>query len=253
MGEPLSIVSGNAGIISHGTTACSGLHTYFSALKDQGKNIEYACHHLSLLNSYIELIRPSAPTLSSRHAEAGDLIARTLIICEGELEALEKTIDKLKSGKDQLFKATAVLETVVQALILRENISISNDIEALRNAVQDNHVVTQDFLRRIETGVDTAGYAVKLESALLMEIFTAIEQQRAMTSSSHALIQSTNAMLSVKLDSVVRALILHMDLVGWSLPPHKSTGSNERTIDGTERLEPVVIPLSRCATDDRHS
>jgi hypothetical protein len=91
----------------------------------------------------------------------------------------------------------------------RENISISNDIEALRNAVQDNHVVTQDFLRRIETDVNTAGCAVKLESALLTEISTAIEQQRAMTSSSHALIQSTSAMLSVKLDSVVRALILH--------------------------------------------
>jgi hypothetical protein len=141
MGERLSIASGIAGIISLGTTLCSGLHTYFSALKDQGKDVEYAYHHLSLLSSYIELIRPSAPTLCSRHTQATDLITRALLLWKGELEALEKTLDKLKSGKgtweksrstvtypfhqakltqvqDRLFKATAVLGTVVQALIL---------------------------------------------------------------------------------------------------------------------------------------
>lgn len=141
MGDPLSITSGVAGIVSLGLTVYGGLHTYFSALKDRGEDVERACELLSLLGKYVELIRPSAPTLSNQYAQASDLVTMALRLCESELTALERTIDKLSRGKstwekskstvaypfnqtkllqvqDRLFRATGVLGTVVQLLIL---------------------------------------------------------------------------------------------------------------------------------------
>lgn len=141
MGDPFSIASGIVGVVSLGVTVCGGLHTYFSALKDRGEDVERACELLSLLRKYIELVRPSAPTLSNQYAQASDLVTMALRLCEGELQALERTISKLSRGKgaweksksavtyplnqtklvqvqDRLFRATGVLGTVVQILIL---------------------------------------------------------------------------------------------------------------------------------------
>ncbi|KAM6507907.1 hypothetical protein FSOLCH5_013106 [Fusarium solani] len=147
MAEALGIASGVAGIVSLGITICSGLDTFFSAIKDRDDDLKRATELLSLLRRYIELIRPSASTLSSRHAQATDLVVLALGSCKGELRALKELIDnlnkvdgasdvarkwdksksvitypfqrkKLTQIQDQLLKATGALGTVIQALIL---------------------------------------------------------------------------------------------------------------------------------------
>lgn len=140
MGDPFSIASGVAGIVSLGLTVYNGVDTYFSAIKDRGKDIERASYHLSLLGSYIDTIRSSQPRLSTSHAEATGPIARALLLCKDDLEALEKTVDKLKNNKgrwgesksaatcpfsqakltqvqDRLFKATDTLDRFIQVSI----------------------------------------------------------------------------------------------------------------------------------------
>lgn len=147
MAEALGIASGVAGIVSLGITICSGLDTYFSAIKDRDDDLKRASDLVNLLRRYIELIRPSASTLSSRHARATDLVALALGSCEAELRALKELVDnlnkvdgpldvarkwdkskavitypfqrkKLTQIQDQLLKATGALGTVIQALIL---------------------------------------------------------------------------------------------------------------------------------------
>ncbi|RSM10895.1 hypothetical protein CDV31_007023 [Fusarium ambrosium] len=206
MGDPLSIASGVAGIVSLGLTVCSGLQTYFSALKDRGEDIQQAHQLLTLLSEYIDLIRPIESMYGNRHGQATNLIALALRLCQGELQVLKETIDKLECGKgtweksklvvtypfnqkkltqvqDQLFKTTGALGTVFHVLVLRENTSISNDIDALRNAVRDSILFSQEVFGRIQTEV---------------------EQNRAMAVSTHELIQSVSVTLLEKLDSVVQ-------------------------------------------------
>lgn len=147
MAEALGIASGVAGIVSLGITICSGLDTYFSAIKDKDDDLKRASDLVSLLRRYIELILPSASTLSSRHAQATNLVVLALGSCECELRALKELVDnlnqvdgasdvarkwdksksviiypfqrkKLNQIQDQLLKATGALGTVIQALIL---------------------------------------------------------------------------------------------------------------------------------------
>ncbi|KAI8672997.1 hypothetical protein NCS56_00764200 [Fusarium sp. Ph1] len=231
MAEALGIASGIAGIVSLGITICSGLDTFFSAIKDREDDLKRATELLSLLRRYIELIRPSASTLSSRHAQATDLVVLALGSCEGELRALKELVENLNKAdgasdvarkwdksksvitypfqrkkltqiQDQLLKATGALGTVIQALILHVGVGVGDDIEAFRSAVQDNHLVTTAFLTRIESKVERIEGSAQQTEARLTAISTGVEEQRALASSSQTLIKDTSLMVSGTLDAI---------------------------------------------------
>ncbi|RSL98369.1 hypothetical protein CEP52_010394 [Fusarium oligoseptatum] len=237
MAEALGIASGVAGIVSLGITICSGLDTYFSAIKDRDDDLKRATELLSLLRRYIELIRPSASTLGSRHAQATDLVVLALGSCEGELRALKELVDnlnkidgssdvarkwdksksviaypfqrkKLTQVQDQLLKATGALGTVIQALILHVGVGVGDDIEAFRNAVQDNHLVTTAFLTRLESKVEMIGSSTKHTESAVTAISIGVDEQRAVASSSQELIKDTSLMVSGRLDALAQGSCL---------------------------------------------
>ncbi|KAJ4218889.1 hypothetical protein NW759_008040 [Fusarium solani] len=243
MAEALGIASGVAGIVSLGITICSGLDTFFSAIKDRDDDLKRATELLSLLRRYIELIRPSASTLSSRHAQATDLVALALRSCEGELRALKELVDnlnkvdgasdvarkwdksksvitypfqrkKLTQIQDQLLKATGALGTVIQALILHVGLGVGDDIEAFRSAVQDNHLVTTAFLTRLESKVERIEGSAQQTEARLTAISTGVEEQKALASSSQTVIKDASLMVSGKLDAIAEGLGSQSQTVG---------------------------------------
>lgn len=147
MVEALGIASGVAGIVSLGITICSGLDTYFSAIKDRDDDLKRASELLSLLRTYIDLVESKASILSSHHAQTTDLVVLALKFCESELRTLKELVDslnkidgssdvarkwdksksvitypfqrkKLTQVQDQLLKATGTLGTIVQPLML---------------------------------------------------------------------------------------------------------------------------------------
>ncbi|EEU45268.1 uncharacterized protein NECHADRAFT_80786 [Fusarium vanettenii 77-13-4] len=237
MADPFSIASGVAGIVSLGITICSGLDTYFSAIKDRDDDLKRASELLSLLRRYIELIRPSASTLSSRHAQATDLVVLALGSCEGELRALKELVENLKKVdgasdvarkwdksksvitypfqrkkltqiQDQLLKATGALGTVIQALILHVGVSVGDDLEAFRTAVQDNHLVTAGFLTRIESKVERVEVSTQQTEERLTAISTGLEERKALASNSQTLVKDTSLVVSGKLDAIAEGLRL---------------------------------------------
>ena len=147
MADPLSIASGVAGLVSLGLTVCSGLQTYVDAVKGRGEDIESTCQLLTLLRSYIDLIGSSTSTLINRYARATQGVSLGLKLCESQLKALDSVVqdlgvvdgtssaaskwrkqkaaalypfnrNKLMQAQEQLLKATGVLGTFVQSLIL---------------------------------------------------------------------------------------------------------------------------------------
>ncbi|KAI8669621.1 hypothetical protein NCS57_00777500 [Fusarium keratoplasticum] len=249
MAEALGIASGVAGIVSLGITVCSGLDTFFSAIKDRDDDLKRATELLALLRRYIELIRPSASTLSSRHAQATDLVVLALRSCEGELRALKELVDnlntvdgasdvarkwdksksiitypfqrkKLTQIQDQLLKATGALGTVIQPLILHVGVGVGDDIEAFRSAVQDNHLVTTAFLTRLESKVERIEGSAQQTEARLTAISTGVEEQKTLASSSQTLIKDTGLMVSGKLDAIAEGL--------WLGPQSQTVGTAQQ-------------------------
>ncbi|KAF4469022.1 hypothetical protein FALBO_4088 [Fusarium albosuccineum] len=179
MADPLSIASGVAGIVSLGLTLCNGLHTYLSAIKDRGEDAESTWQLLALLRSNIDLIGSSTSTLSTRYARATQGVRLGLKLSESQLKALETIVqdlgdvdgpssvaskwqkqkaivlypfnrNKLMQVQDQLLKATGVLGTFVQNLILNVNIGMGEDLDAFKSAVNQSSLVTHDFLAQIK-------------------------------------------------------------------------------------------------------
>ncbi|UPL00860.1 hypothetical protein LCI18_011794 [Fusarium solani-melongenae] len=219
MAEALGIASDVAGIVSLGIAICSGLDTFFSAIKDRDDDLKRATELLSLLRRYIELIRP------------------TLGSCESELRALKEFVDnlnkvdgssdmarrwdksksaitypfqrkKLTQIQDKLLKATGALGTVIQALILHVGVGVGDDIEAFRSAVQNNHLVATAFLARLESKVERIEGSAEQTEASLTAISTGVEEQKTLASSSQTLIKDTSLMVSGKLDAIAEGLWL---------------------------------------------
>ncbi|RSL52548.1 hypothetical protein CEP54_010867 [Fusarium duplospermum] len=231
MAEALGIASGVAGIVSLGITICSGLDTFFSAIKDRDDDVKRACELLSLFRTYIDLIESKASILSSRHAQATDLVVLALKFCESELRTLKKLVDSLKVDdssdvarkwdksksvikypfqqkkltqvQDQLLKATGTLGTIVQPLILNVGVGVAEDLEAFKSAVQGDHLVTTAFLTRLESKVEMIGSSADHTESTLAAILTGVEEQKTVASSSQELIKDTSLMVSGKLDALV--------------------------------------------------
>ncbi|KAF9772088.1 hypothetical protein IL306_010229, partial [Fusarium sp. DS 682] len=161
MGDPFSISTGIAGLISLGLTLGNGLHTYFSAIKDRHSDIEIAQQSLGLLQFNIYTLRSNQSKIGRRHGLAADGLTLGVINCEAQLRSLEVLLNELTSTEgstalkqtlrkqkmiarypfdqkklvqlqDQLSKANATLNNFLSTLILESVLDISKDMEALK-------------------------------------------------------------------------------------------------------------------------
>lgn len=95
MGDPLSVASGVAGLVSLGLAVCNGLHTYFSAIKDRKNDLAIVTQNLALFKFHIFAVQCSASRLGHRHSPAIDGLQLSLINCEMQLKCLGSLLDEL--------------------------------------------------------------------------------------------------------------------------------------------------------------
>lgn len=100
MGDPFSIATGVAGLVSLGITVCDGLHTYFSATKDRKEDLAIVTQNLALFKFHIFAVQSSASKLGHRHSPAIDGLQLSLINCEIQLGSLQTLLDELMPTQD---------------------------------------------------------------------------------------------------------------------------------------------------------
>ncbi|KAJ4074244.1 hypothetical protein NW761_013856 [Fusarium oxysporum] len=183
MGDPFSIATGVAGLISLGLTVCDGLHTYFSAIKDRKDDIAIATQRLALFKFHVFAIQSSASKLGHLHSPAIDGLQLSLINCEMQLKCLESLLNELMPAKDPslakeiwrrqklivrypfdrkklvqleeyLSRANTTLSSFIQALNLDINIRMSDDLEAFKTSLETLDINNQTMLRTISTRLD---------------------------------------------------------------------------------------------------
>ncbi|KAG6981043.1 hypothetical protein FocnCong_v007792 [Fusarium oxysporum f. sp. conglutinans] len=186
MGDPLSIASGVAGLVSLGLTVCNGLHTYFSAIKDRKEDVAIAHQSLALFRFHVFAVQSSAAKLGHRHSPAIDGLQLSLINCEMQLKCVETLLNELMPAEDQslakeiwrrqkliarypfdrkklvqleeyLSRANATLSSFIQTLNLDINIRMSDDLEAFKSSLETLDISTQTTLRTITTRLDVIG------------------------------------------------------------------------------------------------
>lgn len=94
MGDPFSIASGAAGVVSLGITVCSGLLDYYSSWKDSDKNIATMYASLEGLTKTFKLIRDTIGR-SSFAADVAERVLESTKSCEDGVNGLEKRLKKL--------------------------------------------------------------------------------------------------------------------------------------------------------------
>ncbi|KAF5969475.1 hypothetical protein FBULB1_10240 [Fusarium bulbicola] len=99
MGDPLSIASGVAGLVSLGLVVCDGLHTYFSAIKDRKGDLAIATQNLALFKFHIFAVQSSASKLGHHHSPAINGLQLSLVNCEVQLKCLESLLNELMPTK----------------------------------------------------------------------------------------------------------------------------------------------------------
>lgn len=113
---------------------------------------------------------------------------------------------------------------------------IGDDIEAFRNAVQDNHLVTTAFLTRLESKVERIEGSTQQTEARLTANSTGVEEQKTLPSNSQTLIKDTSLMVSEKLDAIVSIPVSHSAALtervgrrslGWSAISDRWHGTTE--------------------------
>ncbi|KAF5584210.1 uncharacterized protein FSUBG_12844 [Fusarium subglutinans] len=95
MGDPLSIASGVAGLVSLGLIVCDGLHTYFSAIKDRKDDLAIVTQNLALFKFHIFAVQSSASKLGHHHSPAINGLQLSLVNCEMQLKCLESLLNEL--------------------------------------------------------------------------------------------------------------------------------------------------------------
>ncbi|RKK83699.1 hypothetical protein BFJ69_g2438 [Fusarium oxysporum] len=101
MGDPFSIATGVAGLISLGLTVCDGLHTYFSAIKDRKDDLAIVTQNLALFKFHIFAVQSSASKLGHHHSPAIDGLQLSLINSEMQLRCLETLLNELMPTQGQ--------------------------------------------------------------------------------------------------------------------------------------------------------
>ncbi|KAF9766567.1 hypothetical protein IL306_001008 [Fusarium sp. DS 682] len=137
MGDPLSIASGIAGLVSLGLTICNGLYTYFNAIKD------------SLMD------------------EAGPSQKWRKQISAARYPLNQKKLFQLH---EQLLNANNVLGNFVQGFNLDVNTSISNDLQVLKGDIKAGDANTHAMLRSIANHLEIIGPAVKRTDMALVTL-----------------------------------------------------------------------------------
>ncbi|WKT48229.1 hypothetical protein QSH57_013134 [Fusarium oxysporum f. sp. vasinfectum] len=225
MGDPLSIASGVAGLISLGLTVCDSLHTYFSAIKDRKDDIAIITQSLSLFKFHIFAVQSSASKLGNRHSPAIDGLQLSLINCEMQLKCLETLLNKLIPTEDPslakdiwrrqkltarypfdrkklvqleeyLSRANVTLSSFIQALNLDINIHMSDELEACKTSLEALDINTQTTLRTITTRLEVIG--PRVEPSALELLPSRIEDVTASSSNSIVLHQAAVSVAETK-------------------------------------------------------
>ncbi|RKL37939.1 hypothetical protein BFJ72_g7399 [Fusarium proliferatum] len=100
MGDPFSIVTGVAGLISLGITVCDGLHTYFSAIKDRKDDLAIITQNVALFKFHVFAVQSCASKLGHRHSPAIDGLQLSLINCEMQLQCLQTLLNEWVPTED---------------------------------------------------------------------------------------------------------------------------------------------------------
>ncbi|KAF5695396.1 hypothetical protein FDENT_479 [Fusarium denticulatum] len=172
MGDPFSIATGVAGLVSLGITVCDGLHTYFSAIKDRKDDLAIVTQNVAVFKFQISAVQFSASKLGHRHSPAIDGLQLSLINCEMQLKCLETLLNELLPTEDPslakniwrkqkliarypfdrkklvqleeyLSRANSTLSSFIQALNLDINIRMSDKLEAFRKSIEARDINTQ--------------------------------------------------------------------------------------------------------------
>ncbi|KAG4283387.1 hypothetical protein FPRO06_07766 [Fusarium proliferatum] len=216
MGDPFSIATGVAGLISLGITVCDGLHTYFSAIKDRKEDLAIVAQNVALFKFHVFAVQSSASKLGHRHSPAIDGLQLSLINCEMQLQCLQKLLNELMPTEDpSLFKeiwrrqkliarypfdrkklvqfeeyltrANTTLSSFIQALNLDLNIRMGDELEAFRTSLEALDINTPATLRTIATKLDVSP---KVEPITLQLLPSRIEDVTASSSNSIGLHQN---------------------------------------------------------------
>ncbi|SCN82384.1 uncharacterized protein FFNC_14794 [Fusarium fujikuroi] len=216
MGDPFSIATGVAGLISLGITVCDGLHTYFSAIKDRKEDLAIVAQNVALFEFHVFAVQSSASKLGHRHSPAIDGLQLSLINCEMQLQCLQKLLNELMPTEDpSLFKeiwrrqkliarypfdrkklvqfeeyltrANTTLSSFIQALNLDLNIRMGDELEAFRTSLEALDINTPATLRTIATKLDVSP---KVEPITLQLLPSRIEDVTASSSNSIGLHQN---------------------------------------------------------------
>ncbi|KAF5707169.1 hypothetical protein FMUND_11223 [Fusarium mundagurra] len=145
MGDPLSIASGVAGLVSLGLTVCDGLHTYFSAIKDRKDDLAIVTQNLALFKFHIFAVQSSASKLGHRHSPAIDGLQLSLINCEMQLKCLESLLNELMPAENpslakEIWRRQKMIARYpfdrkklvqLEEYLSRANITLSSFIQAL--------------------------------------------------------------------------------------------------------------------------
>lgn len=95
MGDPISLASGIAAVVSLGLTVCHGTQNYFDAIQNRTGDITSAALRLDVLRKNAELLHSQTRALQARYASAAKVVLYCLRACETELQSLEKLLQKL--------------------------------------------------------------------------------------------------------------------------------------------------------------
>ncbi|KAF5568932.1 hypothetical protein FPHYL_2499 [Fusarium phyllophilum] len=188
MGDPFSIATGVAGLVSLGITVCDGLHTYFSAIKGRKDDLAIVTKNLALFKFHIFAVQSSASKIGHRHSPAIDGLQLSLINCEMQLKCIESLLNELMPAEDPswakeiwrrqkltarypfdrkklvqleeyLSRANTTLSSFIQALNLLEVISPEVEPSALQlltSRVEDVAASSSNSIVLHQTAVDVA-------------------------------------------------------------------------------------------------
>ncbi|KAF5636252.1 uncharacterized protein FTJAE_6149 [Fusarium tjaetaba] len=183
MGDPFSIASGVAGLVSLGLTVCNGLHTYFSAIKDRKDDLAIVTQNLALFKFHIFAVQSSSSKLGHRHSPAIDGLQLSLMNCEMQLKCIESLLNdltpaenpslaketwrrqkliarypfdrkKLVQLEEYLSRANITLSSFIQALNLDINVRMSDELQACKISLEALNTNTRTTLRTITTRLD---------------------------------------------------------------------------------------------------
>jgi ankyrin repeat domain-containing protein 50 len=129
MGEPISIVSGAAGIVSLGLTVCSGLLQYYGSWKDSPTDVLAMCESLEALTKTFQLLDEKVRHPLLDH-ECVERVTESIISCAAGVQKLQSKLDKMRNVKPGV---SAHLQRALYPFRQKTLVSLVQTISDLRN------------------------------------------------------------------------------------------------------------------------